>query len=104
MLEETVQHCALGCCLYIHGESISWSEYLKHAETGQALIPCLKDVLGKRMAGELGFYLGSIQRLEPARPLVFDNKTHRFLREARQEDLDKWKSLNRKIVEENKAG
>lgn len=55
------------------------------------------------MSKELGFYIGIGQfGYLPNGNFVFDTKTHLYKHDLMQEDIDRWKALNNKIIKESK--
>jgi len=94
-----VQRCGHGCCIYVRGQQVTKEEYGARVTQGEiaryTYIGCLTDrgsKIVKAAAVELGFYFGvpSSQRTIPAEGLVYDAKTHGYLRMATAEDARKW--------------
>jgi hypothetical protein len=101
MIEDRdVQRCGHGCCIFVRVQPVTKVEYGEGVASGEirrhTYISCLSDrgsKVVKAAADTLGFYFGlpdSSRCEDPHEGLVYDTKTHRYLRLATLEDARSW--------------
>jgi hypothetical protein len=107
-----------GCCCFVNNQPVTREEYEKAVQSNQrglnlpgpveTLIPCRKSGDKVQEATEIavGFYLGSgiTRAFGTIIPhgnghSVFDRATGNFLREATNEDIQKWNEARSKAIE-----
>jgi hypothetical protein len=100
MIEQRdVQLCSYGCCIYVNNQRLTKEEYNEGVATGKigrhTQISCMGERGSKVVraaANKVGFYFGLPfpQQIGPKDGLVYDTKSHRYLRTATAEDARKW--------------
>jgi hypothetical protein len=60
--------------------------------SGETTVPCLKTLKNKNRAKRIGFYIGwAVIDLAPTGDYyVYDTETNDFIRDATEEDIQKW--------------
>jgi hypothetical protein len=101
IVQHDVRRCDTGCCFFIASRAVSLPEYnsaigndplVPKPVPGQTTIPCMKTAQNRTRAKRIGFYVGrAIVDLAPTGDYyVYDSETHDFIRNATDEDLQKW--------------
>jgi hypothetical protein len=101
MIEQRdVQLCSHGCCIYVNNQRLTKEEYNEGVATGEIVrhtqISCMSERGSKVVrstADKVGFYFGlpfPSQQIDPKDALIYDTKSHRYLRTATAEDARKW--------------
>jgi hypothetical protein len=97
--QKDVQLCSQGCCIYVNNQRLTKEEYDKGVARGEigwhTQISCMSERGSKVIratANKVGFYFGlpSPQQIGSKDGLVYDTKSHRYLRMATAEDARKW--------------
>lgn len=111
---DDLRFCPEGCCRFINNLPVNNVEYdsvprpIVGPSVVEALIPCRRNLQTAQKTTEdaVGFYLGApLKRFGGALlavgsgPFVFDTSTDKYLREATDEDLKKWKEAWSHAVE-----
>jgi hypothetical protein len=98
--QRDVQVCNRGCCIYVNSQRLTKEEYNESVATGEigryTQISCMGERGSKVVraaANKVGFYFGlpfPSPQIDPKDALVYDAKSHRYLRMATAEDAGKW--------------
>ena len=108
-MPDELRRCLNRCCHFVNNQAVTESDYEKAVQKNQpnlkvpgpveSLISCRKaGGFPESVEASIGFYIGSRMRRaygtlipEGTRPSVFDKATGKFLRQATDADLKKWR-------------